>query len=167
MAEKRFPIPVVKGLKGGSIENICEYAWKKHNTLYVVKWYIRNYPPHSLTFAHFYSQKCSFSASWTIWHLSLNTLILVCCLPTNYFVRASPYSSKYLAADNRENWLVILIIQMFLFVWLFFSEKLSLADRTLSVWSRFLTITLICPQMEGTCPSWLSVLIVYQPPMGR
>lgn len=107
--------------------------------MYIVKWCIRKYPPHSPTFAHFYSQKCSFAASWTLWHLSLTSLVLVCCLTTNYLVRASPHWFAWLMTT--ENWLVILIVQMFLIVWLFFSEKLSLADRALSLWLRFLTIT--------------------------
>lgn len=65
-----------------------------------------------------------------------------------------------------ENWLVILIVQMFLIVC--FSQRNCLWLTGLyQCGQNFLLLPQIPPPMESTCPSWLSVLILHQPPTGR
>ena len=69
-----------------------------------------------------------------------------------------------LAADSRENWLIRLIGQMLFF----FSEKLSVADRALSMWTRFLPL-IPDPSTNGVhlpVPA-LCALILHQPSMAR
>lgn len=68
-----------------------------------------------------------------------------------------------LAADNRENWLAILVVQM-LFPF-FFSEKLPLADRALSVWPGLLPITPDTSSRGGQLSILAPcVLLLHRPP---
>lgn len=127
------PLHAIKG----PTANIYENTWIRNKALYIIKRSIRKYPPHFPTFAHFHSQRCSSSFSLTFWHLSLTT-----CLgfPLAHQLPCQRHTAQMagLAADNRENWLAILVVQM---LFLFFSEKLPLADRALSVCPGLLPLT--------------------------
>lgn len=76
-----------------------------------------------------------FSALWTFWHLSLTTLILDCCLPTHYIVRASParFDNRKLVGNfNSTDVFDCLIV---------FLRETVCGYRALSMWPKFLTTT--------------------------
>lgn len=128
------PLHTIKG----SIMNICENTWIRHKALYVIKWSIRKYPPHFPTLLIFIPR------SALLKFLSPSGIFLS---PLLFGFPACP-PITLLEPHHTDGWPgcwqqreLVGNFSSADVISFFFSEKLSLADRGLSVWPGLFTIT--------------------------